>query len=256
MNPLLTLAIVLIIPISVIIYAVIRLIKLRGIFNFSRELKKIKMRNKLPKLDIGNSSFIGTTPNKKPILVSDNAKHIFVCGTTGSGKTVALSNFIKSAVDKNYSALIVDGKGDIGEGSILDITAKLANTTGKKVYVINLNDPENSDKYNPFKNASPTIVKDMLINMTDWSEEHYKLNTERYLQRVVNLICKYNAPLSFKNIIKCIPTENYIKLSMILLKQEQITKTEHQENLEIAKASGKIAEGAAARFSTIAESEL
>jgi len=200
------------------------------------------------------TTFIGMTPSRKPILLSDNAKHIFVCGTTGSGKTVAMSNFIKNCADKGYSALIIDGKGDVGEGSILDITKKLSD--GRKLYVINLNDPDHWDKYNPFRGASPTIVKDMLINMTNWSEEHYKLNTERYLQRVVNLMCKYNASMTFKNIIKSIPIDNFTKLSMELLKQEQITKADHQENLEIAKASGKIAESAVARFATIQESEL
>ena len=214
----------------------------------------MKTTNKQPKNTLDKSTFIGTTPNRKPVLLPDNSKHIFVCGTTGSGKTVAISNFIKNCTDKNYPALIIDGKGDVGEGSILDITKKLSK--GRKIYVVNLNDPENSDKYNPFANATPTIVKDMLINMTDWSEEHYKLNTERYLQRVVNLIYKYNTPLSFKNIIKVIPTENFIKLSVALLKQELITKADHQENLEIAKVSGKIAGSAAARFATIQESEL
>jgi len=65
----------------------------------------------------GNSTLIGLS-GRRPIYLPDNAKHVFVCGTTGSGKTVALSNFIKNAVDNDLPALIVDGKGDIGEGSI------------------------------------------------------------------------------------------------------------------------------------------
>lgn len=73
----------------------------------------------------------------------------------------------------------------MGQNSILDIVQKLG--TDRKIYVVNLNDPINSIKYNPFKNATPTIIKDMLINMTEWSEEHYKLNTERYLQRLVDV---------------------------------------------------------------------
>jgi type IV secretory pathway TraG/TraD family ATPase VirD4 len=149
--------------------------------------------------------------------------------------------------------LIVDGKGDIGANSLLDITEKLGQK--KKIYKINLTDPEKSDKYNPFRNASPTVIKDMLINMTDWSEEHYKLNTERYLQRLINLICKSDIPLSFTNIIKAIPTETFIKISAKFEKAETITKEEHIENINLAKTSGNIAENAAARFGTIAESE-
>jgi len=53
---------------------------------------------------------------RKPVHVPDNAKHIFVCGTTGSGKTVALSNFIQNAIENDFPALIIDGKGDTGKG--------------------------------------------------------------------------------------------------------------------------------------------
>ena len=197
--------------------------------------------------------FLGMSSNKKPIHLPNNAKHIFVCGTTGSGKTVALSNFIKSGVDNNNGMVIIDGKGDIGENSLLDITQKLG--IHKKIYVINLTDPENSDKYNPFRNASPTVIKDMLINMTDWSEEHYKLNTERYLQKVIFTLHKSDITLTFKNIIKAIPTYAFIKISGELAKKGIISKEEHIENIDVAEISGKIVENASSRFSTIAESE-
>jgi len=231
----------------------------KRVFNIRKELKITKMDKYKPvinpkKDEIAGTTYIGLTNNKKPVYMPNNAKHVFVCGTTGSGKTVALANFIKSGIDNNCSMLIVDGKGDMGAGSLLDITEKLG--AGRKIYIINLNDPEQSDKYNPFRNASPTVIKDMLINMTDWSEEHYKLNTERYLQRVINILYKSDMPLSFKNIIKSIPTNVFIKISGELAKKEIITKEEHMDNMEIAKTSGQIAENASSRFSTVAESEL
>jgi type IV secretory pathway TraG/TraD family ATPase VirD4 len=99
------------------------------------------------------------------------------------------------------------------------------------------------------------MVKDMLINMTEWSEEHYKLNTERYLQKVVSVICKAEISMSFKNIIRYIYTDKFVMLSAGLVKKGLTSKEEHLENLEIAKVSGKIAESAVSRFSTIAESE-
>ena len=52
------------------------------------------------------------------------------------------------------------------------------------------------------------------------------------------------------------PTDKFMALSSMLSKSEIITKDEHIENVDIAKTSGKIAENAIARFSTIAESEL
>lgn len=235
-------------------YGVKRKILLRKIFNFNKELRKVKIKMKKLHLDNENSTLIGHN-GKKPVYCTDNAKHIFVCGTTGSGKTVALSNYIKNAIDKDFPLLIIDGKGDTNKNSLIDIVNKL-NYKNKPVYTINLTNIENSNKYNPFLNASPTIAKDMLINMTDWSEEHYKLNAERYLQRLIILMHKAKIKLSLKSIVKYMNLDTFTELSAELLKRKIITKSEHIENTTIGKTSGKVAENSIARFSTIIESEL
>lgn len=198
--------------------------------------------------------FLGMSQKQK-IELETSARHVFVCGTTGSGKTVTLSNFIKSVIDYDYPSLIVDGKGDIGEGSLLEITKKLAENK-KKTYVINFTDITNSDFYNPFKNASPTIVKDMLINMTNWSEEHYKLNTERYLQRLTILMELAEISLNLKSIVEHMEIDKFMMLSTTLSKANKITKEQHLSNVNLAKNSEKIIAGAIARFSTILESQL
>lgn len=202
-----------------------------------------------------NSALLGYN-GRKPIYSPDNAKHIFICGTTGSGKTVALSNYMRNCMKKDFPMLIIDGKGDTGKGSILDILTQLNKHYRKKIYCINLTNPSLSDTYNPFYNTSPTVAKDMLVNMTDWSEEHYKVNAERYLQRLILLMNKAEIPLSFQSIVKFMELVNFTLLSTQLVKEKQISKERHLENLEIAKTSGKVAENSIARFSTIAESEL
>lgn len=201
-----------------------------------------------------NQTLIGFS-HQKPVYIPDQCKHCFICGTTGSGKTVALSNFIKHGIQEDYPLVLIDGKGDIGSGSILEISKQFCREHKRKLYVINLSDPAHSDPYNPFTHASPTACKDMLINLTEWSEEHYKLNTERYLQKLVILLCQAAISLSFQSILQYIPVPQFEKLSSQLLKNEIISKPEHLLNLEICKASGKIAESACARFSTISESE-
>ena len=150
--------------------------------------------------------------------------------------------------------VIIDGKGGTGEGSIYDIVKR---SKGKrKLYTINLTNPLKSDFYNPFKNATPTVAKDMLINLNNWSEDHYKLNIERYLQRLLQLMAQNNIPLSFKSIIQNMSADKFADLSSSLLQKELISKTEHLDNMQISKTSGKIADNAVARFSLIAESEL
>lgn len=227
---------------------------LNKLFNFRKEFSKIRMKENIQKKkDISECTLLGIKGHKK-IYVENNSKNIFICGTTGSGKTVVLENFINSGVSNQYPMLIMDGKGDIGEGSILQSLQKLKQH--RKVYVINLTDPKNSDKYNPFKNANATMIKDMLINLTDWSEEHYKVNTERYLQRVIQLLLKIDTQLSLKIIVYYVSIDKFIELSSLLLKNDVITKQEHIDNIELSKISGKIAESAVARFSTILESEI
>ena len=142
----------------------------------------------------------------------------------------------------------------LANGSIYDIVKRLKGK--RKLYVINLTSPLKSDFYNPFQNATPTIAKDMLINMTEWSEEHYKLNTERYLQRLLQLLVASEIPLSFKSILAHMGIDQFASLSGELQKRGVLTKDEHLANMEIVKTSGKIAENAVARFSLIAESEL
>ncbi len=240
-----------------IFYFLIRLVgrfSLNGFFNYNDDIKNAQHREKLPpKKRKGADIFIGTY-EKRSVCIDSDCNHVFCCGTTGSGKTVALSNFIKSAVESDFPILIVDGKGDIGKDSLLDICKQLKGN--KKLYVVDLNNPEQSHKYNPFKETSPTIIKDMLINMTTWSEEHYKLNVERYLQRVIQLLDLSNIELSFKTIVRHLDIDNFMSLSASLLKKEIITKSEHIENGNLGKTSGSIASGSIARFSNLLESEI
>jgi len=253
-HPVLSLIALWMIPVFIIVREITKRYRIKDIFNFRKELKRVKMTPFDKTSNSSNATLIGRNSNKKPIYTPDNAKHIFICGTTGSGKTVSLSNYIKSGIEKDYPLLIVDGKGDTGDGSIYDIVKRLKGN--KRLYVVNLTNPLKSDFYNPFQNATPTIAKDMLINLTDWSEEHYKLNTERYLQRLLQLLALNKTPLSFKSIIQNMNIDKFSKLSSELLKDELISKEEHLENIELTKTSGKIAGGAFARFSLIAESEL
>lgn len=229
-----------------------------GVSSLEKEIKDIDRNNKsvsvskLPK----EKTLLGHNSNNKKIYCADNAKHVFVSGTTGSGKTVLLSNFVKSAVEKDYGLLLVDGKGDTGKCSLLEITKGFCKQYGKNLYVVNMNSPDNSCSYNPFQNTNATICKDMLINMSDWSEEHYKANTERYLQRLIKMINLAEIPLSFETITNYIQPDLFEELSADLEKKKSITKEEYIKNLRLIEDNKKIIQGAAARFATLAEGEM
>jgi len=229
-----------------------------GLFDFERDYKMVvaKPREKqdFQEKMTEEKVFIGTSQNRKNVFIANDAKHVFVCGTTGSGKTIALSNFIKAGADYNYPMLIIDGKGDTDKGSLLDIVKTIC--PNRKIYVIDCNEPTTSDKYNPFKNTSTDVIKDMLMNMTHWSEEHYKYNTERYIGRLLRLLALEGFTVSLESLTRYLPTSNFNKLSRDLSAKGLISKEEHIEDIELSKISGQIAEGAAARFATIKESDL
>lgn len=63
------------------------------------------MKNKRPKLDEVNSTLIGVTSGRRKVFIPDDCKHVLMCGTTGAGKTVALSNFVANAVEKDYGTV-------------------------------------------------------------------------------------------------------------------------------------------------------
>ena len=203
---------------------------------------------------IEEAVFIGTSSGRKNVFIPSDAKHVFVCGTTGSGKTVALSNFLVCGAKYNYPMLIIDGKGDTDRGSLLEMTKRLCQ--GRKLYVVNLNEPATSDKYNPFKNTNTDVIKDMLINLTHWTEEHYKYNTERYIGRLCKLLSMHGIAISLDALTLYLPKTSFIKLSKDASEQGLLTKAEHLQDVDLAKTSGEIAENAAARFATIRDSDL
>lgn len=225
------------------------------IWKYQKEISNIRMKKQVDVIN-DKSTFLGLY-GKKKIFINNDVKHIFICGTTGSGKTVTLSNFIESVFKYDYPSLIVDGKGDINEGSILDYINKFKKIyPSKKVYVIDLNNPETCDRYNPFYQKNPTIIKDMLIGMTDWSEEHYKVNTSRYIQKVIYLMQKNNIEITLESVIKHLSLLSFTDLSLRLQKEKIISKEEHLENVKNAENMAKIIEGAMARFALLVESDI
>jgi type IV secretory pathway TraG/TraD family ATPase VirD4 len=211
-----------------------------------------KEKNRIPKFP--NEKIIIGKKGSKELCLPVNIAHAYVCGTTGSGKTVALSNFIDCAIKNEFPLLLLDGKGDLGKGSMLDIVKQI--NQNQKLYIIDMNNPETSTKYNPFQNTNATIIKDMLINLSEWTEEHYKANTERYIQRVIEFMNLAGIKTTFHSIVYYLDKDNFLELSNKMVKEKRIEKTEHIKTINIVETSAKIVQGAVARFAMLGESVL
>lgn len=105
----------------------------------------------------------------------DLAQHGAVFGSTGTGKTTSIMNFIQYAVKYNIALVYVDGKGD---------PDLLKNMESICPYLMSFSMASNRGgyNYNPFALGTATELKDKIVDALYWSEQYYKTTAERYLQ--------------------------------------------------------------------------
>lgn len=156
---------------------------------------------------------------KKPVYLPGDMlnKHVCLVGTTGSGKTVTLYNFVQSALALGKAVVFVDGKGDPGNVAKFRTTCAMY---GRTPEIITL---DGSRGYNPFATGTSTELMDKLISMFDWSEEHYRLGASRFVQLLIQYLQLEKMPVTLSTIVK------YCDLATL-------------RNYHIAQHSGRIAE--------------
>lgn len=127
---------------------------------------------------------LGVNKNLDKVYYDESSQNAMIFGTTGTGKTNTVMNIIKDSLLHGNQLLYVNGKGNLEDTKQVIEMCKQSN---KEYIFINIGE-ENEIKYNPFKNANATTIRDMLLSLSDWSEEHYKTNASAYYQVVLNLI--------------------------------------------------------------------
>ena len=145
-------------------------------------------------------------------------RHTCLVGTTGSGKTVTLYNFIISSLLHKKPLIFVDGKGDV---SNIEKFRQYCERFGRAYRVITLS---KSDRYNPFGAGTPTELTDKLISMFDWSEDYYRQNSYEFTQLLIKLLQSQKIPVTLSSIVY------YSNLNNITLQKQEQKKTEAQNN--------------------------
>ncbi len=130
-------------------------------------------------------SVIGTDRYGRIIGLSDKQanQHTLVLGTTGAGKTVTVCNIVESAIDRSLPLIYIDGKGDY---DLAQRVARYGIERGKPISIFAMNGE--SQSYNPLATGGFTSKKDRIIELREWSEEHYKKLAEGYLQTVFKIM--------------------------------------------------------------------
>lgn len=180
--------------------------------------------------------------------------HVFIGGTTGSGKTANIMHYIKEAFETDKFIAVIDGKGDMKEYSLYEAVKQLCEKHNRPLYIINQSDIGETTAYNPFRNGTPTQIKDMLLSMSEWSEEYYKTQAERYWQCMAGVLTELNIPISFKQLILYSDRLEFGKL--IKDRMSEIPADLYKIAVALVKGDeGKNASSASARFSVIAEGD-
>ena len=131
-----------------------------------------------------------------------NPSHIFVAGTTGSGKTTYLLNYILLTIQQSDEVYILSGKNGTNDSrSLLNITKRIAARYGRTMYTVSLNAEEEScQPYNPLDGMSPTEAADALVEISEYTEPHYKACTSAWIKAVCEGLCAAEIPLSIASI--------------------------------------------------------
>ncbi|MCB9995152.1 MAG: DUF853 family protein [Rhodospirillales bacterium] len=172
--------------------------------------------------DTKDGTVIGTDSYARAVTLSDKManQHTLVLGTTGAGKTVTVCNIVESAVNRQLPVIYIDGKGDYALAKRIETYAQ---SHGRKAHIFSMKD--GSIAYNPLAVGGFTSKKDRIIELREWTEEHYKKLAEGYLQTV------------FKIMEQCGIACNLVSLSQHLdFKRLKALIREHEAHLPDAQA--------------------
>lgn len=164
-------------------------------------------------------------------------QHILILGTTGSGKTTTLYNFLDYHIKCGNAQIVIDGKGD---QEFLDNVKRLAKTSTQPFYFFSLTDPE-SLAYNPFEVGTPGELADKLMSLTDWSEEHYKLSSQRFLQLLFRVFAQKGWVADLPLIVRYL--DKKLLLELIKPKQSGKKQVVSAEEFDMFAAAGEKSAG-------------
>ena len=164
-----------------------------------------------------------------------NKSHACVVGTTGSGKTTYLLQYIFDAVQHEYEVYVLSGKnGTDDPRSLLNVTKRIAARFGRAMYTVSLCDHEPDRRhYNPLEGMTPTEVADALVEISDYTEPHYKACTSAWLKAICECLLAAHIPLSLSAICDFYDYDDFVRLLSKLVTAGKITKDQQREYMKL-----------------------
>lgn len=146
----------------------------------------------------------GTPPDGRTLGVSyegdritqtqaEGTAHTFVVGASGTGKTTTLMVGARDMIKRGESLVFVDMKGS---SDIPEVLEEYCQRYGRRFLHWTMQNPDKKYTgpsklgpayYDPLRRGDATRRSDLLISLRDWTEEHYKVQTKAYLQKVLDV---------------------------------------------------------------------
>jgi hypothetical protein len=168
--------------------------------NADPELKKIERKHLKSKKQTTDTKALGHATNlRRPLNLSeiDFAKHNFIVGAAGFGKTNLISILQEYSLQRGLPIIFFDPKGDL---EALLTFKKLCELYGRECYIFS----EHFDrviKLNPVKEGSINQVVDRIMCAFDWSEQFYKDLAQKTLRDILVSLQKKHIAFSLKSIL-------------------------------------------------------
>ena len=176
---------------------------------------------------------------------SDANLHTLVVGTTGCGKTTALTNLMESTIIRHIPLFYIDGKGDL---NLAEKLKRFAEENGVPFYRFSM--LGYSDKYNPLASGGYTAKKDRIIALREWSEAHYRKIAEGYLQTVFKVLTSAHIHLDLSTL------SQYCDITKLSLLARELNQPELTKEVQELTHKRKDIESLIAEIDNIAKSEL
>lgn len=155
-------------------------------------------------VDMDKSVLLGiTTDYHKQVRVEYGflQRHTAVVGQSGVGKTTLAEFILWAQVARGGGYIFVDPKIDSGQRDKMYYMAKILGREDE-FYVININEPQNSNSYNPILSGDPDEVASRLMNLVPSTEgnagaDHYKQTATYALTVIIAALQRANKLYTF-----------------------------------------------------------
>ncbi|OYU87671.1 MAG: hypothetical protein CFE29_22820 [Bradyrhizobiaceae bacterium PARB1] len=141
------------------------------------------------------------------ISLDQLSRHVVVTGRSGRGKTVTVLRLAAECARLGIPVIYLDGKGDL---EVRNELAKIAKLHQRKFYPLDAGRPTRSCAYDAFSGKRPTEQKELVIQLREWSEAHFKGLSSAHAQttfkalqygRIVQDLHTFSRSLSVKNML-------------------------------------------------------